>query len=453
MVAGMTPLRPLARVREAPLLGSLPAMRRDMLAFLEETWRQGGDAALFHLGPLAGIVFSSPDAARAVLVDAADAFDKGPLMQRGFRTIGNNGVFILEGAAHRQERRLLAPAFQPRHLSAYAEAMVALTRQAQQGWADGAVVDVQEEMMALTMRIVGQVLFDVDLLAETEELGAAVTTVFAYLQYALTALVTFPLSVPTPRNRRLAAALAAVNRRLEAMIAERRAGDLAGRLDLLSMLRKAQDEDGARLSDRQVQDEVLQVFIAGHETTALTLAWALYLLATHPEAYEQARQESERVLGGRLPAYADLPRLPYTLQVLKETLRLYPAGYASMRRALRDVPVAGHVVRRGQLVLVSFYTLHRRPDYYPRPERFDPGRFTPEREKALPRFAYLPFGAGPHICLGNHFALMEAHLVLATLLQRVSFELVPDQRITPEAAFTMRQREGCRMVVRRHPTT
>lgn len=232
------------------------------------------------------------------------------------------------------------------------------------------------------------------------------------------------------------------------MIDERRASS-EEKGDLLSILLRTRAEDGTGMSDEQIRDEVVTLYVAGHETTATALTWVWYLLARHVEIYQKVQQEVDRVLQGRIPTYADLVNLPYTLQVLKETMRLYPPAYAFGRVALHDVEVDGYVIRARQGALFSPYTIHRRPDYFPDPEKFEPERFTPENEKQLPRYAYMPFGAGARICIGNHFALMEEHLLLVTLAQHVTFELVPDQRVELDPQVTLRPKAGIKMVVRR----
>jgi len=202
---------------------------------------------------------------------------------------------------------------------------------------------------------------------------------------------------------------------------------------------------------RSLRDEALTLFGAGHETTATVLTWAWYLLATHPDSYQKLLQEVDTVLQGRTPTYANLAHLPYSLQVFKEALRMYPPAYAMARVALHDLEIDGYPVRERQTVVIPMYAIHRRPDYYPNPEVFRPERFASENEKALPRYAYMPFGAGPRICIGNHFAMMEGHLLLATLAQRVSFELLPGQHIEPDPTktITIRPKYGIKMVVRR----
>jgi cytochrome P450 len=219
--------------------------------------------------------------------------------------------------------------------------------------------------------------------------------------------------------------------RIQQFIDERR-NTPTERNDFLSILLQARDEEGKPMSDDQVMAECLTLFGAGHETTATALSWTWYLLCQHPESYQKVQQEVDSVLQGRTPTYADLAHLPYCLQVFKEAMRLYPPAYAFARRALCDIEIDGYHIPKDYVVLIAPYTLHRREEYFPEPERFDPERFTPEREKQLPRYAYLPFGAGPRICIGQYFAMMEGHLLLATFAQRVSFSLVPGQHIVPD---------------------
>jgi cytochrome P450 len=234
------------------------------------------------------------------------------------------------------------------------------------------------------------------------------------------------------------------------MIDERRANP-EERDDFLSILLRAREDDGSTMSNEQVQNEALTLFGAGHETTATALSWVWYLLATHPEVYRRVQAEVDSVLLGRTPTYGDLPRLPYCLQVLKESMRLYPPVYAVARSALHDVELGDYKINQGVGVIAAFYAIHHRSIYYPDPEKFDPERFTPDNEKLLSRYAYVPFGAGPRICIGNHFSMMEGHLLLATLAQRVIFDLVPGQRVEPAPARTLTTRpiHGLKVIVHR----
>jgi cytochrome P450 len=343
----------------------------------------------------------------------------------------------------------MAPPFQHRNVARYGETMVEYTERVQAGWRDGSTIDVDHEMTALTMSIVGKTLFDTDVLSETDELGGAITAALQYMQYTLDHIFPIPLSIPTARNRRTHQALALIDQRMHAMIADHRNVDKG---DLLSLLLQARYDDGSAMSDQQVRNEALTVFMAGHETTANTLAWGFYLLATHPQIYTKLQDEADRVLGGRAATVADLPNLPYSLQVFKESMRLYPPAYSIGRMALRPVNIGGYQLKKNDIIMVSSYTMHRRPEFFgPTPNEFNPDHFTPENEKRLPRYAYLPFGAGPRVCIGNQFALMEGQLLLATLAQRVTFELVPGQEIVPQPVFTLRQKNGCKVVVHRRP--
>ncbi|HEV2579998.1 MAG TPA: cytochrome P450, partial [Ktedonobacteraceae bacterium] len=327
----------------------------------------------------------------------------------------------------------------------YADTMASYGEQLQQTWSDGEVIDLNQHMIAVTMSIIGKVLFDADVFTETDELGHAMAVLFEHITHTLTSLFAPPLNWPTPRNRRVQKATQLIQARIVQMIAERR--DTDERDDFLSILLRARHEDGSGMSDEQLMDECITLFGAGHETTAAALTWVWYQLCQHPALYKKVQQEVDSVLQGRTPTYADLPNLPYCLQVFKETMRLYPPATGTMREALRDIEIDGYPVRKGTNVVLPIYTLHRHPRYFPEPETFDPDRFLPEREKALPRYAYLPFGAGSRICIGNHFAMMEGHLLIATLAQRATFSLLPRQMIAPDLTKTLALRPYGKMQV------
>jgi cytochrome P450 len=360
-----------------------------------------------------------------------------------------NGLLTSEHEAWRRQRKLAAPAFQHRRIAAYAQAMAEQAERAQQGWADGAQIDVASEMMRLTLGIVGKTLFDADVGGEADQVRAALTTALHYVDAQTSTALPTPPNWPTPRNLRNRRAIARLDAIIYRLIAERRATGLDTG-DLLSMLLQARDEDDGRgMSDRQVRDEAMTIFLAGHETTAVGLAWAWYLLAQNPHIYGRLREEATRVLAGRAPTYADLEQLPYALQVFKEAMRLYPPAYVIGRYSIRDVDLGDQVLPAKTWVIISPYTLHRRNEYFPDPERFDPERFTADNERRLPRYAYLPFGGGPRICIGNHFALMEGQIILAALAQRLTFDLLPGQQIRPRPLITLRPRDRIMMGVRR----
>lgn len=433
-----------------PFFGSLFEYQKDRLSLFERMVRECGDVAAMHFGPFSLTLFNTSEYVHSIMVEHAYDFDKGDKLHNSFRPIVGNGLFSSEGDFHRRQRKLMAPPFQPRHIMSYADTMVQYGEQMQQHWANGDVIDISQQMTHLTMSIVGKTLFDADVFTETDELGEAMVIVLNHVSKDLASLFPIPLDWPTAHNKRTKEAMTTLRSRIQRMVDERRASKQE-RTDFLSVLLQARDEDGNSMSDEQLRDEAMTLFGAGHETTATALTWAWYLLANHPDVYQKMIHEIDTVLQGRTPAYADLPRLPYTLQVFKETMRLYPPAYAVARVALHDVIIGDYLIPQQNVIFVSPYTLHRRPDYFPEPEVFNPDRFTPERERQLPRYAYLPFGAGPRICIGNHFAMMEGHLLLATLTQHMTVELVPGQNIEPDPvnSLTIRPKFGLKVVVKR----
>ncbi|MBA2391864.1 MAG: cytochrome P450 [Ktedonobacteraceae bacterium] len=436
-------------LRGTPILGNLPEYSRDRLTLLKRI-AAAGDVYGMHFGPFPAVMFNKPEHIHSILVEHAYDFDKGDAIHNIFRPVVGDGIFTSEGDFHRRQRKLMAPSFQPRHIASYATIMGDYSEQIQQTWQDGAIVDIDQQMTNLTMSIIGKALFDADVFAETDELGKAMSVLFAHVAQRLSMLLPPPYSWPLPGNIRTRKAMQILRNSVQRFIDERR-NSTTERNDFLSILLQARDEDGNPMSDDQLMAECLTLFGAGHETTATALTWTWYLLCQHPEIYQKVLQEVDTVLQGRTPTYDDLTKLPYCLQVFKETLRLYPPAYATSRRALRDVQIDGYHVSKNQVALIAPYTLHRRPEYFPDPEKFDPERFTPAREKQLPRNAFVPFGAGPRICIGLYFSMMEGHLLLATLAQRAKFSLVPGQTITPDPLhhLTLRPAGGIRVAVTR----
>ncbi len=413
-----------------PFIGNLLEFRKDRLNLLRRM-AHVGDVCGMHFGPFPGILFNKPEHIHSILVEHAYDFDKGLAVHNTFRPVIGDGIFSSEGDFHRRQRKLMSPPFQPRHIASYAEIMGHYGEQIQQTWSDGSIIDVNRQMTNLTMSVIGKALFDADVFTETDELGSAMTVTTEYVAHALSVLFPPPYNWPLPRNRRTHRAAQVLRNYIQHIIDVRR-NSLTERNDFLSILLQARDEDGKPMSDEQLMAECLTLFGAGHETTATALSWTWYLLCQHPEIYQKVQLEVDSVLQGRTPTYEDLARLPYCLQVFKEAMRLYPPAYLLSRRALCEVEIDGYHVPKDMVVLYAPYTLHRREENFPEPEKFDPERFTPEREKQLPRYAYLPFGAGPRICIGMYFAMMEGHLLLATLAQRVNFSLVPGQTIVPD---------------------
>lgn len=440
--------KPIPFISEIPLIGSLHAFMHDRLHFLQRL-AKFGDICGFHLGPVPIVLLNKAEYVQSILVEHTSDFSKGKLMHKA---IDGNGLFISEGDFHFKQRKLMAPLFQPRHLANYVDIIVQYGEYITQTWPDETVIDLNQQMISLTMRIIGKILFDIDMLQETDDLGMAMATGFEHTVRKLSSLIMLPESWPTPYNRRVCKAANFLEYRIYQMIEERhrqrkQQGLASERLDLLSILLKAQDEDGKQMSNQQVIDECITLLGAGHETTAAALCWTWYFLCQYPEIYQKVQQEVQQTLQGRRATVNDLAQLPLCLQVFKEAMRLYPPAAGILREALHDITIDGYQVPKGTTILISPYTLHRKAEYFPKPEVFDLERFTFEQEKRLPRYSYIPFGAGPRICIGNHLALMEGQLLIATLAQHACFSLVPGQHIEPDPVHNLALRPGGKVEV------
>lgn len=438
-------------LRGGRILGCLPELRKDRLGLLLRAQREGGDFVRLPLPGRRLYVASSPETATEVLRTKADKFHKFFALSELSRPFLGGGLLTAEGEAHRRQRKLVAPGLSRNEVARYGETMVRHAVALETSWKDGEVLDMLPTMSKLTLGIASETLFGADVAREhTGQIGHTVEQVLDYIARGVGSLVRLPYSWPLPRHRRLRRAIARFDAILEGVIAPRR-GQSPGREDILGMLLAARDEeDAGSLDERQVRDEVATLLVAGFETTASALTWTFMLLSRHPEIAQRLRQEVSAVLSdGRPPSVQDLAAMPYTLQVFKEAMRLYPPGYMVGREAIDDVVIGGHHVARGATVLVNIYGLHRRADLFADPERFDPDRFASEREKALPRGAYLPFIEGPRVCIGYHFALMEGHLLLAHLMRQVALDLVDDALVPALPRVTLRPSRPVMLRVRR----
>jgi len=419
--------------------------RRDPLGMLTTARRQYGDVVRFEAWPMILVhLLYHPDHIKHVLQENNRNYWKGILVGRVKPLIGE-GLFTSEGDFWRRQRRLAQPAFHRERIESFANLMSAAGTQMLESWqgaaASGTSIDLMEHTSRVTLRIVGQALFGIDLVGESAEVGRAMLDALQFVSDQAFSLFPSQLVLPTPRNVRFRRARAALDRVVLGIIEHRRRGGVAG-VDLLAMMMEARDEDtGEGMSDRQLRDEVMTFVLAGHETTAVTLAWSCLLLAQHPEIRDQVRQEVTTVLGGRAPALGDLPRLPLTRRVVDETLRLYPPVAVIGRQALADDEIGGYAIPAGSAVMLSPYVTHRHPALWPEPERFDPERFTPERCATRPRFAYFPFSGGPRLCIGNEFALMEAQILLAMIVQHYRVDVAPGHTVQTDVRVTLRPRQ------------
>jgi cytochrome P450 len=434
------------------LTGSLPELQRDRLAFLRELQQTYGDVVRIRLGPANAVLLFHPNGVQHVLQDNHASYSKETRAFEGLKPLLGNGLLVSNGDFWLRQRRLMQPAFHRQQINAFGELMVGETNAMLERWegthTDGEALDVHQEVMRLTLAIVTQALFGSKVSDASGSVGTNISLLLGDAIYRFDHPFYPPLGVPTRRNLQFKRARQELDDVIYALIAER-GGHKAETHDLLSLLMQAQDEgNGKGMSDRQLRDEVMTLFLAGHETTAVALSWTLYLLAQHPEVESRLRGELDTVLEGRTPGLADVPGLAYTRMVVDESMRLYPPAWITERKALRDDKIGGYSIPAGTTVVVSPYVTHRHAGFWDQPERFDPERFDGERAKERPRYAYYPFGGGPRQCIGSSFALLEAPLVLATILQRFRFELAPGWKVEPEPLITLRPKGGLWMVVK-----
>jgi cytochrome P450 len=427
-----------------PLGGNVREYARDPLGFLSRCVREYGDVVELRFMGQPIYLLADPGLIEYVLVENNRNFTKTRILKRNRRLLGE-GLLTSEGEFWRRQRRLAQPAFHRKRVAAYGEVMAAFAERSLGAWRDGQTIDVHEEMMHLTLEIVAKCLFDADVGARTTDVGKAMKVALEDFS-SQRRLLRIPKGIPTPHNIRFEMAARRLDGVVGAIIENRRKSE-EDRGDLLSMLMLAEDDSGERMTDKQLRDEVMTLFLAGHETTANALSWTFWLLSLNPEVEHELAEELARVLGGRPPTTSDLPALPYVECVLKESMRLYPPAWVVGREAIAECEVGGYRMAAGTTALMSQWIVHRDHRYHEDPERFDPDRWTAQYEKALPRFAYFPFGGGPRQCIGASFAMTEACLILAAVAKRFKMELAPGQRVEPYASITLRPEKGIRMTL------
>ncbi len=426
-------------------LRDLGQMRRDPLGAIVEISQRGEFTPLPV--PSHAYLANTPTLAAAILVEQGASVERSTVDRRLLGTLLGDGLLLSREPKHRRQRKLMAPAFTPTHVQSYGTLMAEAAERLQAPWSEGARLDLQSTMTALSLEIVVSALFGTEVNDDIGQVRDNVRFILSYLSRWIASVVPLPLA--WPHHRRYHQAIRQLDSVVQRIIAERRAHPQE-RGDLLSLLMHAQDEDdGTFLTDAELRDEIRTLLLAGHETTANALTWAWYLLIQHPAWYERLCTEVETVLVGRTPGVEDLPWLPLAQHIFKETLRLYPPASLLNREVVKPLEVDGHTLTPGMTIFASLYMLHRHPDSFPDPDTFNPDRFANDDEKAWPRMAYLPFALGTHICIGNHFALLEGPLILATLAQRVRFSLAEEVAVRPIMEVTLRPSPFAVLVHRR----
>jgi cytochrome P450 len=415
----------------------------DPLAIYTRWAREFGDIFYYRAAWMDVYFLNHPSLIEAVLVSQSQHFAKDKVIQNSRWFLGE-GLLTSEGSGWLRQRRLSQPAFHRERMTAYGRTMAAYTEEMLATWQDADLRDIHQEMMQLTMRIVAKVLFSVEVKADTERVAGALNILMRHTSGGRMILPPVLRHVPVPAMMRVKRAVHELDEIVNRIIRQRRAsGEDTG--DLLSMLMAARDEDGSGMTDRQLRDEILTFLLAGHETTAVSLSWTWYLLSQHPDVEQKLHQELRQVLDGRTPQLEDLPRLPYADKVVKESMRLYPPAWSLARTVTKEIDLAGYCLPVGANVVMSPWILHRDPRFFEQPEQFNPERWTAETAQRLPRFAYFPFGGGPRLCIGASFAIMEAHLLLATIAQRFQLRLLPGHPVDALPSITLRPRHGMRM--------
>lgn len=447
------------------LIGLSLGMRNDPLGTMDRAFeRFGGEAVYLRLGPYRANLIRHPDLIKHVFIDNAANYTKQTRGYEKSKIVLGRGLVTSEGELWQRQRRIANPAFSRGRVTGFAPVMVAATEAMLDAWTPrasaGEPVDVFQEMMGVTLTIAVQTLLGVGPSPELDRVSAAVSEVLERTNDIITNVLAPPLWVPLPKYVRFKRALKILDDYVFATIARRRGSGVGVRVsgdegtaasetrDLLSMLLTARDEEtGESMSDRQLRDEAVTILIAGHETTANVLAWALYLLGRHPEVQRQAREEIRGVLAGRPPTADDVPKLPLVRAVADEAMRLYPPAWMLGRYTVADDVIGPYRVKAGEFVLISPYVTHRHPGLWDNPTGFDPHRFLDGRAERLPKFSYLPFGGGQRFCIGANFASMQSVLMLASILQRYALAPVPGDRVVPYAMITLRPKFGIRMSI------
>ena len=435
--------------RGLPYLGSLISYFSDPLGFLTRIAKEYGEIVYFTLGSRRIYLLNNPEYIKDVLVTNNRNFTKSRALNRAKLVLGE-GLLTSEGDVHLRQRRIIQPVFHYKRIKTYGDVMAQYGSRAGERWRSGDTVDIHREMNRLTLSVVSKTLFDADVESESDEIVGALTDIVNLFPRFL-----FPFSelldyIPLPGNKKGTEAVMQLDNIIYRLIEERRSNP-GSKDDLLTMLLDATDEegDGKGMSDTQVRDEAITLFLAGQETMANSLTWTWYLLSQNPIAEAKLHDEIDTVLGSKMPSVEDLGRLPYTHSVFKEALRIYPAAWTIARRAVADYEVGGYTIPAGADIYVSQFVMHRDSRFFPEPLEYKPDRWETEEDGALPKFTYFPFGGGPRRCIGEPFAWMEGVLLLASIASHWKMRLAPGHRVVLDPLITIRPKYGMKMTVER----
>ncbi|WP_240501893.1 cytochrome P450 [Bacillus sp. MUM 13] len=427
--------------------GNLRDFQEDPLGFLSSLPKEYGEAAKFRFGPFQNIyLVTNPELIKQVLVTKQKSFVKSRDF-KALKPVLGEGLLTSEKDFHMRQRRLIQPAFKKSHISSYGQDMIDITRDYLSSWEDGQKRNITQDMMGITLGIITKTMFSMTFKEGYAAIGKPLESAMRSAIKRMRAIIKLPLWIPVKKNREYRRAINKLDTVLYDIISRRRE-QTERHDDMLDILMDAKDaKDGMGMSDEQVRDELMTIFLAGHETTANALSWALYLLSQHPETEQKLFQEIDSVIGDRPPAPDDFMKLSYTQNIIWEAMRLFPPSYVTGREAEEDVEIGGYRFKKGDTILVSQYVMHRHPKYFEQADSFIPERFENNYLKTLPPYAYFPFGGGARVCIGNHFAVMEAVLVLACIAQRYRLRLAPGHHeVRPYPSITMRPRRGLQMI-------
>lgn len=428
-----------------PGLGNTFAYQRDRLGFITNLQRHYGDVVRFHLLHIPINILSHPRHVRYVLLENPSNFTIRETVTELQEIIGN-GLLTIDGEVHREQRRLVQPAFHKKRVESYSDIMVYYTQEMIAHWKPGQQISMMQAMQELTMRIIAKCLFNIDLAHQLTDLSTCFSTIIEnpprFHEYALHLRLDLPFTTYGQRQRCKARIASFVTD----LIAERRIkGSDEG--DVLSTLLQVGEQGGSRLDDQQIHDHIMTFLAAGHETTANLMTWTFYLLSQHPLALEKLQAELRTILAGRAPTLEDCPKLLYTEWVLNEAMRLYPPVWTMGRRAIESFELDGYHFPAGDFFMLSQWIIHRRPDLWEDADQFRPERWHPELARQIVPCSYFPFGMGPRMCIGMPFAQLEAKLLLATIIQRYTPRLLPGYRSMPHAWITLRPRNGLPVIL------